>query len=1308
MTFQNDSLSVEPDSSVESPTKSRNTNAKSEHASSSEEEEEPVMQSELNMATTTELMTTSFAHFEADFGSFPTSAFGQDTTVEEYEPPPAFEAAEYEPPPVFEAFETAMEPPVDYTPLENVPTRGKPEIELKPSLVIGSGSSNYHCPPTTNPLTGNVIMCRTANGVVGIHEVQVDTTAQVEFTPILTNQVQEKFKASHGTSAYAVSKVMSIAAGVHRSQGQARVRVATMVELHALNAAGKKLLRTVLLVWQWGYGSSMPVALQSLLSPPNKASFTYDAESLQMSDGLVFLSGTANNKGPCVFCVKPYVKDVWSANLFPGTGTISCIAVTGHRKYKYIAVAQTDGSLSVWTYEGAVDRKGAETPKTLFPLCRLDGVSAVANATETVGDHDGYISEEKGYCTGLAWMGRGMLLLGAAFTHGMSVYHVSLPLLVEKGSTNSAEPIPEPTASIQLSQTVLLSPFVATRWSSPVERASVSWMELGPSPCLSFLLKEESTVKAVVGVINIPSYGSTEEKITTYPFTVLISSVLSTSPEGSSILDFVGYHSVGSHLLHNSGSITTLTPLLSTDDSFFRLLNCPTTSAAFGLDSEGYISVSDTANDNDGILQIFTVKQCEREITYLPSPRPNTQRLDWMPPKQRYLLCRSFVGDNKDAQDPTSEAQAASEYGDIESITGGNYIQLVCDIKIDADLVPRRIVRCKGSNLCALLLYRGLEHKNGPSTDAVSIAFVDTIKGDIIHVLEGRDIVLTCTAKPGGSEQALILSVDGSSMKKLCRVPSSNDSKEGVWEESDTARALLGFEADEEYVEGNLLVRLSSGEKSALLVVGTRVRDERSCLIRGGLSNVGVDDFDAWKSLIPTMRKDSVFWLEPKETIQSLINLPSYQDGRKLLAVATNSRLMLLSMEMRVVAEVCTQLSSASLAPLGSHAVAYCSRDFKLRYLCNLAGKLSRGLLATLPLPQDGYKVYQLMAVRPDRFVFTDTNSCVRLVEQGENANTFPLPTAITRPALLLEPMVANAICESDTPGKSTAVLRTVVERFGRKVAPFPHGDDEGVGSGGSGITPAVFEMLAAHGLKHPASWLLTGSCGFERAANSRVLPPWMPVNSKAAAALNRDAYLHIIANGDQYFSDYVKSPDHNMASTLPRPSDPSAVVCHGLAQKAMQDGDVGGALKLLDVAGTASSDSALLQLALSLQVEQTSDISQVLKALSGQGDDGYSRSASHQSTVSSLAALVLHLKSRQVNGKVPQQSGKCEKVSDNIRRRHMAQLAPSLQRSRKAQRVRHRLIGEAAMEKAARGMEKVVDPDSRWQNPCNETKHVW
>jgi hypothetical protein len=365
--------------------------------------------------------------------------------------------------------------------------------------------------------------------------------------------------------------------------------------------------------------------------------------------------------------------------------------------------------------------------------------------------------------------------------------------------------------------------------------------------------------------------------------------------------------------------------------------------------------------------------------------------------------------------------------------------------------------------------------------------------------------------------------------------------------------------------------------------------------------------------------------------------------------------------------------------------------------------------LATLPSPHAGHDVYQLTAVRPDRFCYTNTSSAVRLVEQGESAHKFLLPTAITRPALLLEPMVANALCESDSPDESTSVLRTIIERFGRKVASFPHGDDEGIGATGSGLTPAVLEMLSAHGMKQPASWLLTGSCGFDRSTNTRILPPWIPVNAKAAAALSNDAMLHIVANGDQYLSDYVKSPDQNMASTLPRPSDPSAVACHELARKAMEDGDVAGALKLLDVAGNSASDSALLQLALSSQLDASSDVTNLLTTLSGQGDDGLaSRSVSHQSTTSSLAALALDLKSRQVNGKVPQQGGEFAKTSEDFQRRYMTRLAPSIQRRQKAQRLRHRLIGEAAVDKAMSGMQQNVTPDSLWQTPCNESKHVW
>jgi len=120
-------------------------------------------------------------------------------------------------------------------------------------------------------------------------------------------------------------------------------------------------------------------------------------------------------------------------------------------------------------------------------------------------------------------------------------------------------------------------------------------------------------------------------------------------------------------------------------------------------------------------------------------------------------------------------------------------------------------------------------------------------------------------------------------------VPSPDDSEENsTWEESEPARALLGFDADEEYVEGRRFVLLSSEEKSTLLVIGTRVRDERSCLVLGDVSNLEEDDTDARKILIPSTRKGPVFWLEPEERSNPVVTQSSRLPGRLAFAGGNN------------------------------------------------------------------------------------------------------------------------------------------------------------------------------------------------------------------------------------------------------------------------------------------------------------------------------------------------------------------------------------------------------------------------------------
>ena len=171
---------------------------------------------------------------------------------------------------------------------------------------------------------------------------------------------------------------------------------------------------------------------------------------------------------------KPQVRDVWSLQMVadpqPSSSAgkllprdVSAIAVTAHpnRSFKYLAVALTDGTVSVWTYDLAVttNRISATTgggsamnemsQKLLQPLCRLEGSSALEASERTlpimnfdgtqVPEQDNEAVSAKStptYCTHLSWLppnpaSSSLLLLVAAFLDGAAVYHVSLPLIMD-------------------------------------------------------------------------------------------------------------------------------------------------------------------------------------------------------------------------------------------------------------------------------------------------------------------------------------------------------------------------------------------------------------------------------------------------------------------------------------------------------------------------------------------------------------------------------------------------------------------------------------------------------------------------------------------------------------------------------------------------------------------------------------------------------------------------------------------------------------------------------------------------------------
>jgi hypothetical protein len=266
----------------------------------------------------------------------------------------------------------------DSAPLTDVPKTELPKLSLVEKTTV---RCSFEGAPSTNPMNGNIIFCSSKYGVFSIHEIDPHKdNVQVSSVAILSTELQRKLASKYNASAHSVDSVIALTAGLHRAHGQTRVRVAAILDLSVLETG--QVMRIVA-VWQWGYGAPHPVLLQHVMTPPSGGDFTYDAASIQLADGLLFIAGTSP-KGPCVFVSKPAVRETWSANFLSGKGRVSAMAVTPdvRRGFPYLAVALSDRSLSVWTYGSALATgasKGNEaSPRYLFPLCRLEGQSVLA------------------------------------------------------------------------------------------------------------------------------------------------------------------------------------------------------------------------------------------------------------------------------------------------------------------------------------------------------------------------------------------------------------------------------------------------------------------------------------------------------------------------------------------------------------------------------------------------------------------------------------------------------------------------------------------------------------------------------------------------------------------------------------------------------------------------------------------------------------------------------------------------------------------------------------------------------------------
>ena len=716
-------------------------------------------------------------------------------------------------------------------------------------------------------------------------------------------------------------------------------------------------------------------------------------------------------------------------------------------------------------------------------------------------------------------------------------------------------------------------------------------------------------------------------------------------------------------------------------------LDFPVTSCPPGLSSFGDPFLVDATSDKDGILNIFSTVQCERQ-------RGNSDAsslVPWSVPMRRFWLCRSVVGDTRETF--VEETKEERGFGDNEEVSGGASTDIICELDHDSlrGMSPVRIVRCTGRSVCAVLFRPAFASSRSLSlVDAGAIALVNfQDKNTVITIIEGRDICFF-PSEDAKSVQGLILGADGSALAFF------DWNSSGTYDLKTTFRPIVGVDSDrKDYVECKRIDLFADGSKLALAVLGRRARDDRFCFVVGDVCDLTDATAESWSKLLPNIVSGRSAWLDEKENVLSIVGLQGDGSGYRNFALATSTRVIILSSALTVAAESRRRVTSGNLAPLGSFAVCF-SSEAKVCYLCCLDGDFSGSGIASLRQKCCS----ALVAVRPDRLIFSPFPSCSSLPEPGDSPDAFVLPAPNTRPALLLEPMVANAICVGGKQKQSTQVLRSVIEKFGRKVASLTHGEKEGIGQSGAGLSSRTFDMLNNYGLKHAASWLLTGTVNFERSANCEILPSWLPVFAKSKGAMNSDAMLHLLSNGDSYLSEYVKSPEHNMPSQLPRQSDATAYICAEFAQAALKSGKALDAMKMFDLSGAESTDSSILLLSLLLEKgkSRSNNATGVLDSLGGLSESGLSRLSGSEKIPSSLAALAASLKKGQGS------SG--HSMAADAVDRWIKPLAPSLQRSKNTDRLRQRLLFEKDLESA--GGKQVKDSDPIWMSPCNESRHVW
>ena len=876
-------------------------------------------------------------------------------------------------------------------------------IDLCRGLDIEKGAALI----ANNPLNGNIISCRKLKRKWILEEYNTsasDTGAIVmqhelnfsDFRNLDLSSIPE-MKDKLITK---ISDVLVIACGTYSNGSKGdNVRVAAITKISLLGVSDTL---TVGITLNWGQNSDGKSELDYAYSLPTvlKDSFMSNNISLSIDQDLLFL-GSLNANTPIIYTKRISTPNVWSAQKI-SNANVGILNIAIDPISKVLALSTTDRLVAIWSYESIL----TGSTDLLSEQCAIEassvfgcGSSSLFTDPNSLDDNDNTMQSDNFICESMSWI--------RMESNTKTVYGI-LALSYRQGITILVIHLKKRNHWRMLADATLSN-------SHKVYMSNITWLNMGcnclPLVCASFQTAKCLLICAVF--IRIPSFcESLIHKSEGFQMKTVFEASLFTQEHPIELMNhlLLPASKTSSLIVYQSGVLQLHSPISTTTADMIRMSQT-ISSTAIGVNSEGSpISIL------DGVVHI------QKTIEFNVDPG----QAETMPlPAYRYWLVLSSAGDS-------DYISVEDDNGNLDEFPrAGAISKTICEIRcIDDVTIPIRIQLSLDKKFCIVFFTKNNE------TLASFLNVIDVHNGTNLISLPGVDSLFLGS---GSNMKLVVLSEDGVLIQyPFSRVIHNLDLNESI----DSVPIFRERSVNRINIQIHRIFQARSGE---LILFGSRKFDKRQCIFVGETL-----DFSSNKTIVRGRTKK--IWFDDKEDLLNLCILSQYGDPFTTASVVTSNRVAILSFTgvPQIIAETRTKVLSSELVPLGSNCVAYItahnSNETRIQYLSSSDGEYKDGLLTVIPS-----LCSFMIGIRQDRFVLG-----IESIVWKAFSEKLMISRPLTKPALLLEPLLINAICSN----ADDNFRKILCEKFGYKFTSSPHGDSEGIGCLGIGVSPKINRIL--------------------------------------------------------------------------------------------------------------------------------------------------------------------------------------------------------------------------------------------------------